>query len=62
MTDRTLSTTADLFADGYDRWSDPLYAYVSRSVAGRQVRSASCARCSRRISTGSSAGGRKPRK
>ena len=30
--------TSELFADGYERWSDPLYAYVSRSVAGRQVR------------------------
>ena len=29
---------ADLFAEGYARWSYPLYAYVSRSVAGRHVR------------------------
>ncbi len=38
MNHRLIPPTADLLADGYDRWSDPLYAYVSRSVAGRQVR------------------------
>ena len=27
-----------MFAEGYARWSEPLYVYVSRSVAGRQVR------------------------
>jgi hypothetical protein len=31
-------TTADLFAAGYERWTFPLYAYVSRHVAGRQLR------------------------
>ena len=35
---RAMPTTAELFAEGYERWSDPLYAYVSRSVAGRQIR------------------------
>ena len=29
---------ATLFAAGYELWSDPLYAYVSKRVAGRQVR------------------------
>jgi hypothetical protein len=38
MTTRPLATIAELFADGYARWSEPLYAYVSRSVAGRQIR------------------------
>jgi hypothetical protein len=33
-----IPTTAELFAEGYERWSDPLYAYVSKRVAGRQVR------------------------
>jgi hypothetical protein len=31
-------TSAELFEAGYQRWSDPLYAYVSQHVAGRQVR------------------------
>jgi hypothetical protein len=35
---RTIPTTAELFAAGYELWSDPLYAYVSKRVAGRQVR------------------------
>ena len=41
MTERfvpAISSPAELFAEGYARWCDPLYAYVSRSVAGRQVR------------------------
>ena len=41
MTERFVPATslpADLFVEGYARWCDPLYAYVSRSVAGRQVR------------------------
>jgi hypothetical protein len=33
-----IPTPADTFAAGYERWSDPLYAYVSRHVAGPQVR------------------------
>ena len=33
-----MKPTPELLADGYARWSEPLYAYVSRSVAGRQVR------------------------
>lgn len=31
-------TTAEQFAAGYQRWTFPLYAYVSRHVAGRQLR------------------------
>jgi hypothetical protein len=31
-------TTAGLSAAGYERWTVPLYAYVSRHVAGRQLR------------------------
>jgi len=41
MTERyvpTIPLPAELFAEGYARWCDPLYAYVSRSVAGRQAR------------------------
>jgi hypothetical protein len=29
--------TAELLAKGYERWFDPLHAYVSRHVTGRQV-------------------------
>ena len=36
--ERAISTTAELFATGYERWFGPLYAYVSRHVAGEQVR------------------------
>jgi len=35
---RAIPKTAELFAEGYGRWFEPLYAYVSRHVAGRQVR------------------------
>jgi hypothetical protein len=35
---RAIPTTAELFQEGYQRWFDPLYAYVSRYVAGRHVR------------------------
>ena len=35
---RAVPATAELFAAGYELWSDPLYAYVSKRVAGRQVR------------------------
>jgi hypothetical protein len=38
LTYRAIPTPADLLADGSDRWSDPLYAYVSLSVAGRGTR------------------------
>lgn len=31
-------TTTDLLARGYERWFTPLYAYVSRHVAGSHVR------------------------
>jgi hypothetical protein len=30
-------TTAELLAKGYQRWFDPLHAYVSRHVVGRHV-------------------------
>lgn len=35
---RTIPTTADPLANGYRRWLDPLHAYVSRHVPGREVR------------------------
>ena len=39
MTERFVAAApAALFAEGYARWCDPLYAYVSRSVAGRLTR------------------------
>ena len=33
-----LPTTAELLANGYQRWFDPLHAYVSRHIPSRQVR------------------------
>ena len=33
-----MPTTAELFAEGYERWFGPLYAYVSRHVAGEPTR------------------------
>jgi hypothetical protein len=33
-----IPATPELFTEGYERWSGPLYAYVSRHVAGRQAR------------------------
>jgi hypothetical protein len=35
---RAIPEPSELFAEGYGRWFEPLYAYVSRHVAGRQVR------------------------
>ena len=35
---RGMPTTTELFASGYERWFEPLYAYVKRYVAGPQIR------------------------
>lgn len=35
---RTIPSAEELFTEGYERWFNRLYAYVSRRVAGRQVR------------------------
>lgn len=36
--ERAMPTTTELLASGYQRWFEPLYVYVSRYVAGPQVR------------------------
>ena len=35
---RTIPTTEERFAEGYERWFSRVYAYVSRRVAGQQIR------------------------
>ena len=34
----TPTTIGERLPEGYERWFDPLYTYVSRHVAGRQLR------------------------
>ena len=35
---RSIPSTTELFASGYQRWFAPLHAYVSRHIEARQVR------------------------
>jgi len=35
---RSIPSTTELLADGYQRWFAPLHAYVSRHIEARQVR------------------------